>query len=110
MRDPVRINRIIEKLRLAWQDQPDTRLCQLVQNIGSRISKTNDIFFVEDDLFEADLTRQMRQEAEENLRQALREITTRTYSDDKACALKSDAVAEIHDIAASALRRFSSLS
>lgn len=39
----------------------------------------------------------------ERLRQALRSIVARTYSSDRRCALKADAVAEICDIATSAL-------
>lgn len=33
MRDPARIDRIIEKLRTEWHTQPDTRLTQLVHNL-----------------------------------------------------------------------------
>jgi len=51
MRDPARIDRIINKLRIAWKNSPDQRLGQLVMNAvaygaGERI---NDIFHVEDE-------------------------------------------------------------
>lgn len=64
MRDQERINRMIEKLRLAWHNYPDQRLCQLVQNIairtptGKALDPLNpDIFHVEDDEFEIALNR-----------------------------------------------------
>ena len=65
MRDPDRINRIIEKLRLAWHSRPDLRLCQLVENLGlsCEIRGTEDhcIFYVEDDLLEVKLDAWMEQ-------------------------------------------------
>jgi uncharacterized protein YihD (DUF1040 family) len=53
MRDPNRIPRILEKLRLLWEKSPDLRLGQLVENAklasnGHQI----DTFSVEDDLIE----------------------------------------------------------
>ena len=50
MRNPDRIDRIIEELRQEWHRQPDSRLCQLVSNtvgLGPQ-----DIFYVEDSTFE----------------------------------------------------------
>jgi len=66
MRDPDRIDRIIEKLRLAWHDGPDLRLCQLVEVLGSACQTSHFgnhcIFNVEDDLFEIKLDEWREQE------------------------------------------------
>lgn len=43
------------------------------------------------------------------LRAALREIMCRTYSTDRGCALKSESVAEIYDIASDAIAALSSI-
>ena len=47
MRDPKRIDRIIEKLREAWKIVPDWRLGQLVSNLQG--PGVQDVFFLEDD-------------------------------------------------------------
>jgi len=48
MRDPERIDRIVEKLHGLWHEYSDLRLCQLVENIvGGHC-----IYYVEDDRFE----------------------------------------------------------
>ncbi len=61
MREPERIDRMIEKLRLAWHNNPDQRLCQLIWNIANRADKQtlpkSDIFYFEDDDFEIELNR-----------------------------------------------------
>lgn len=49
MRDPKRINRIIELLRARWHQNPDMRLGQLVVNITG----ASDPFHIEDDKTEA---------------------------------------------------------
>ena len=49
MRDPDRIERVIEKLRRLWYSHPDQRLGQLLCNVAPR---TRDLFQVEDDVTE----------------------------------------------------------
>jgi uncharacterized protein YihD (DUF1040 family) len=49
MRDPERINRIIERIRAIWLTQPDTRLTQLIMNA---LNMNSDPYYVEDDLLE----------------------------------------------------------
>lgn len=55
MRDPARIDRIINKLRTAWKNSPDQRLGQLVMNAVAYGAKEriNDIFGVEDEITES---------------------------------------------------------
>lgn len=48
MREKERIERIMAKLQLLWEEMPDMRFCQLVSNITNR----DDIFYVEDTEFE----------------------------------------------------------
>ena len=45
MRDPKRIRPIIEKLALAWEQNPDMRLGQLINSLSDHI----DVFYIEDD-------------------------------------------------------------
>ena len=57
MRDPKRIDRIVEKIRRAWRASPDQRLSQLIFNaacFGSN-DRLDDIFYVEDDVTEQGL-------------------------------------------------------
>lgn len=49
MRDPNRIDPLLEKLRQAWQAYPDMRLGQLVVALSSYASNSMDPFYVEDD-------------------------------------------------------------
>ena len=49
MRDPARIDRMLEKLRQLWLEAPDFRLGQLVVNLGPPKLPT---FHVEDDVME----------------------------------------------------------
>lgn len=50
MRDPNRIDPMIDKLRALWHRYPDFRLGQLVVNLGRRAPDTKaDTFNVEDD-------------------------------------------------------------
>lgn len=54
------IDRIMEKLRLAWHNHPNQRLCQLVWNIANNtgdMKNTRDCFFVRNDSFEIALNR-----------------------------------------------------
>lgn len=53
MRDPARINRIIEKLRAYWHAHPDQRLGQLIVNLATRSHQKP--FYVEDDVIEPHL-------------------------------------------------------
>lgn len=49
MRDPARIDRILEKLRAYWKKYPDMRLGQIVENATP---EGEDVFNVEDDVVE----------------------------------------------------------
>ena len=49
MRDPDRIDGIIEAVKAEWQQAPDWRLGQLIVNI-SRAAGMEDPFFLEDDV------------------------------------------------------------
>ena len=51
------IDRIIEKLRYAWHNFPEQRLCQLVWNIANNTEKMKDrdCFCVDDSSFEIEL-------------------------------------------------------
>lgn len=54
MRDPQRINRILEKVEAVWVNYPDIRLGQLLVNLAPpRLN--NDIFYWEDDDLEKSL-------------------------------------------------------
>lgn len=55
MRDPARINRILGKLILYWNDHPDLRLTQLLWNIA--LASPYMFFYVEDDEIEKGLDR-----------------------------------------------------
>lgn len=46
MRDPKRIDRILELLKKAWLIQPDLRLCQLLSNRFP--ANAGDLFYIED--------------------------------------------------------------
>lgn len=49
MRDPNRIETILEALRLTWQQEPDLRLGQLLINIAKPQSPCPELFYLEDD-------------------------------------------------------------
>ena len=56
MRDPARIDRMLEKIRAIWKAYPDLRLGQLINAAGNRGGwKDNDQFYVEDTLLEKGL-------------------------------------------------------
>ncbi len=44
MRDPARINRVLNKVRAAWADRPDLRLGQILINLAGN----DDLFQLED--------------------------------------------------------------
>ena len=50
MRDPSRIERIVDKVNVAWSLVPDWRLGQLISNLLG--PGPHDIFYVEDDTWE----------------------------------------------------------
>lgn len=62
MRDPERIDRIIEKLRTAWRQRPDHRLTVLVWNIA--IETALDPFLVTDETLERSLDAAIARHAE----------------------------------------------
>lgn len=57
MRDPARIDRLLNKLRVAWQASPDQRLTQLLSNLvrGEWPARHGVSFNTEDDVVEAEL-------------------------------------------------------
>lgn len=55
MRDPERIERILERLGDLWKENPDLRLTQLVYFIAGssrHLPPLPELFYLEDDLFE----------------------------------------------------------
>ncbi len=48
MRDPKRIDEMLERIRTIWENSPDLRLLQLLINSLSRV-KPEFFYFVEDD-------------------------------------------------------------
>lgn len=72
MRDPSRIDRILEKLGSVWKANPDLRLCQLVRNLSGK----TDSFFVEDPEIEAalDLYDEVRPLDSQFVRQKIEEL------------------------------------
>lgn len=53
MRDPARIDRMIDKLRKYWKCYPDLRLGQIIENMKPAYADT---FNVEDDVIERTLS------------------------------------------------------
>jgi uncharacterized protein YihD (DUF1040 family) len=61
MRDPERINRILNLIDHIWNKYPDLRLCQLISNtikVGGQYT-VRDIFYVEDDWLEDKLKKDL---------------------------------------------------
>lgn len=52
MRNPERIDPIIENLRALWKDVPDVRLGQLLINVIALCPGNPDPFYVEDDVLD----------------------------------------------------------
>jgi uncharacterized protein YihD (DUF1040 family) len=52
MRDPARIDRILELLREAWHAHPDWRLAQLVVNVIKPAVQSPQVFYQEDEVIE----------------------------------------------------------
>lgn len=59
MRDPERIDRIIDLLREHWHNYPQYRLGQLVSNLLG--PGPQDVFFPEDDVWEEKLIRELNE-------------------------------------------------
>ena len=59
MRDPARIDRMVEMLRLLWHAQPDLRLGQLLVNVIRPGEPCPRIFYAEDTDTEAKLIREL---------------------------------------------------
>ena len=54
MRDPARIERIMNKLNWLWLSQfPDWRLGQLIENLAALMEPQRTVFYAEDDAWEA---------------------------------------------------------
>jgi hypothetical protein len=56
MRDPARIPRILDAIRLMWEERPDWRLGQLLVNVMHPSRPTPQIFYYEDTELETRLT------------------------------------------------------
>lgn len=52
MRDPSRIDRVIEELRRIWKKYPDLRLWQLFEYVRSHNESPADNFYLEDEDWE----------------------------------------------------------
>ena len=50
MRDPKRIPEILKLLQECWENVPDWRFCQLIENL-KRYTGYADLFYIEDDKF-----------------------------------------------------------
>ena len=55
MRNPERISRILQKLQIYWEKNPDLRLGQIVVNAKSAKRCMIDVFYMEDEAFEEGL-------------------------------------------------------
>lgn len=49
MRDPERIDKVLEKIKQLWKQVPDWRLGQLIVNLNKHSGFGNDAFYIEDD-------------------------------------------------------------
>lgn len=52
MRDPDRIDRILDKIKEVWRDHSDWRLGQLLENLRLGHLSKKDPFYIEDDTLE----------------------------------------------------------
>lgn len=55
MRDPERIERILDSIKTAWKANPDLRFFQLIESLG--ISMDSSTWLVEDEYLESALER-----------------------------------------------------
>jgi uncharacterized protein YihD (DUF1040 family) len=74
-RDPARIDRVVEKLRVAWKKNPDWRLGQLLVNIAPASEKK--LFFIEDDAIETAISGIIAEEERDAAEQAAKFATDR---------------------------------
>ena len=58
MRDEKRIERILEKIKILWEDYPDTRFFQLISNV--KYNYNGDMFNYEDSEFEKVLDAELK--------------------------------------------------
>jgi hypothetical protein len=58
MRDEKRIERILEKIKILWEDYPDTRFFQLISNF--KYNYNGDMFNYEDSEFEKVLDAELK--------------------------------------------------
>ena len=58
MRDPQRIQRVLDLLGKVWAEVPDWRLGQLIENIA-RDMGWNDAYYMEDDDLEKELRKRL---------------------------------------------------
>lgn len=49
MRNPNRINEIIDELKVYWNNHPNWRLGQLISNLSYELTGDNDPFFITDE-------------------------------------------------------------
>lgn len=49
MRDPKRIKRVLDKLSMIWNEVPDWRFTQLIENVLGVVPQDRIFFFVQDD-------------------------------------------------------------
>lgn len=49
MRDPDRINKILDDLEEYWKENPDLRLAQIIGNAGQENGYDKDPYYMEDD-------------------------------------------------------------
>lgn len=60
MRDPNRIEPILNDLMIIWKEHPELRLCQLLSNIAFAGGwKNNDLFYIEDDKIAEQLKKEL---------------------------------------------------
>lgn len=62
MRDPERIDRILDVLRAYWMANPDLRLAQIVVNAANPRTPAPEVFCLEDAVIEARLAAAIREE------------------------------------------------
>jgi uncharacterized protein YihD (DUF1040 family) len=62
MRDPKRIDKVINELKKFWKSAPDLRLCQLLSSAARSADWiNNDLFYLEDDRLLEGLTKLSQQ-------------------------------------------------
>lgn len=72
MRDPKRIDRILEKIKDFWKAYPDWRIGQLIFNLTSS-SGAEDVFYVEDEIIEKELDKKIKKLMKEGYKKSSKE-------------------------------------